>query len=262
MRNPITRPEARLLALCGVLLLVALAGPHVGQPAHYHAFADQRTLWGVPSALDVLSNLAFLLAGGAGLWLLRAGAALRLPPVQRACVALFFAGLVLTGGCSGWYHLQPQDAGLAIDRAGMSVAFAGLLGVLVAAQVSERAGGALAVLVLLLAPASVAVAWATGNILPWALVQGGGLLLVAALGAGPTRPGALQVRWAGVLAVYVLAKLLEAGDHHVFEASGQLLSGHTLKHLVAAAAAWPVLAALAALRPGQNAATSAAAVRA
>jgi hypothetical protein len=104
------------------------------------------------------------------------------------------------------------------------------------------------------------VAWATGNILPWAVVQGGGLLLIAVFGFGPTRPGALHVRWAGVLAIYGLAKLLEAGDHHVFEASG--LSGHTLKHLVAAGAAWPVLAALAALRPGQNAASSAAAARA
>jgi hypothetical protein len=262
MRDPITRPETRLFALCGMLLLAALAGPHVSQPAHYHAFADQRTLWGLPHALDVLSNLPFLLAGGAGLWLLRAGAAVRVPPVQRACALLFFAGLVLTAGFSGWYHLQPHDTGLAVDRAGMSVAFAGLLGLLVAAQVSERAGAALALALLLLAPASVAVAWATGNILPWVAVQGGGLALIAALGFGRTRPGALQVRWAGVLAVYVLAKLFEAGDHHVFEASGQLLSGHTLKHLVAAGAAWPVLAALAALRPVQNAASSAATVRA
>jgi hypothetical protein len=61
---------------------------------------------------------------------------------------------------------------------------------------------------------------------------------------------------------YPIAKLLEAGDHETFEASAQLLSGHTLKHIVAALAAWPVIAALAALRPMQNAVKSAAPVRA
>jgi hypothetical protein len=71
MRNTITRPEALLVAIGGVLLLAAWAGPHVAHPAHYHAFADQRALWGVPHALDVVSNLLFALGGVAGLWLLR-----------------------------------------------------------------------------------------------------------------------------------------------------------------------------------------------
>ena len=34
----------------------------------------------------------------------------------------------------------------------------------------------------------------------------------------------------------------------MFEATGQALSGHSLKHLLAAGAAWPVLAALYRLR--------------
>ena len=36
------------------------------------------------------------------------------------------------------------------------------------------------------------------------------------------------------------------GDHVVLQGSGQLFSGHTLKHVVAAFAAWPVIASLAA----------------
>ena len=43
---------------------------------------------------------------------------------------------------------------------------------------------------------------------------------------------------------YAAAKMLEAGDAWVFEATGHLVSGHTLKHGVAALAALPVLAAL------------------
>ncbi|HZN46068.1 MAG TPA: hypothetical protein VFB71_00470, partial [Ramlibacter sp.] len=60
------------------------------------------------------------------------------------------------------------------------------------------------------------------------------------------------VRWILVLAAYAVAKLFEVGDHVVYEGSGQLFSGHTLKHVVAAFAAWPVIAALAAHGRRQN----------
>jgi len=49
----------------------------------------------------------------------------------------------------------------------------------------------------------------------------------------------------GVIFFYVLAKLFELGDEAVFEATGHIVSGHTLKHLAAALAAWPVIRALA-----------------
>jgi hypothetical protein len=42
--------------------------------------------------------------------------------------------------------------------------------------------------------------------------------------------------WSGAIGLYLVAKLLEIGDARVFEALGGL-SGHTLKHLVAAGAA-------------------------
>jgi divalent metal cation (Fe/Co/Zn/Cd) transporter len=67
----------------------------------------------------------------------------------------------------------------------------------------------------------------------------------------PALPGALAVRWGVVVGLYVLAKGLELADHAVFDLSGQLVAGHSLKHLVAACAAWPVIGALQAL--GQNA---------
>jgi hypothetical protein len=45
----------------------------------------------------------------------------------------------------------------------------------------------------------------------------------------------------------------EVNDHAVLAASGELLSGHTLKHVAAAFAALPVLAGLAPLAGRQNA---------
>jgi hypothetical protein len=67
------------------------------------------------------------------------------------------------------------------------------------------------------------------------------------LGCALMRPVQMQelpVRWGMLIAIYALAKLLEVGDHVVFEWTGQVVSGHTLKHVVASCAAWPVVAAL------------------
>ena len=101
----------------GLVALAALA-PATHLPAHYHHFADQRALGGLPFAMDVLTNLPFALAGAWGLAWLRRATGLAQP--QRALAALFFAGLALTALCSGIYHLHPENAGLALDRAGMA----------------------------------------------------------------------------------------------------------------------------------------------
>jgi hypothetical protein len=84
-------------------------------------------------------------------------------------------------------------------------------------------------------------------------VQGGGMVLIVLVAVFAPRPvQGVDVRWAFVLLAYAVAKLLEQGDHAVFRATGELLSGHTLKHVVAAFAAWPVIAALSALVQRQN----------
>lgn len=248
---PLSRPESALLAAVLVLLAVALFGPPVALPAHYHAFADQRGALGIPCVMDVLSNGLFALAGLAGLWRLARTPATVLLPAQRTLATLFFAGLLLTTAGSSWYHWQPDDAGLAVDRAGMSLAFAGLLGLAVADRISNRAGSALAACVLLLAPVAAALPLVNGNMGPWAVVQAGGLVVLAALALRRVRPGALGFSVGAVLALYAVAKGLEVADHAVFALTQGFVSGHSLKHAVAALAALPVLWALQRLHPGR-----------
>ena len=208
--------ETGLLLGAAALLALALFGPVLPASAHQHDFADQRTLWGIPCALDVLSNLAFALAGAWGWWVLR-----RVPPgaldaTSRALAALFFGGLLCTAAGSALYHWQPEDAGLLWDRLGMVLPFAGLLGLAAASRVSARAGVAAAGAVLLAGPLAV-WAWAhTGNLLPWAVVQLGGLLVVLVLACLPRRVDGLALHL-GVVVLYALAKLLEAADHSVLE---------------------------------------------
>ncbi len=242
--NRLSRLEAATLLALLVLLLLALLAPALAQPADYGQFADQRSWWGLPNALDVLSNLPFALGGAWGLYALG-----RMPPgalarAQRALAQLFFVGLVLTSLCSAWYHWRPDTAGLALDRLGMSVAFAGLLGLAAAERISMRAGLVLGLLLVLLAPLSVLVWWRTGNVLPWALVQFGGMALVVLLAQRPPQPQALGVSIGWLIAFYALAKLAEQWDYPIYAWSQGLVSGHSLKHVLASLAAWPVLRAL------------------
>lgn len=255
MRSMLSKSEALLLLACACLAALALLGPAIAQPVGHHGFADQRVLWGLPYAMDVLSNLPFAVAALAGIWFLCESPARSVSNVQRAMAVLFFAGLLLTAGGSAWYHGHPDDAGLAVDRAAMGVAFAGLLGLAAAGRVSERAGALLGIAVLVLAPVAIKVWASTGNVLPWAVLQFGGMMLIVWLACLARRAGALEIRWGWVVVAYAVAKLLEMNDHAIFDLTDHLVSGHTLKHLVAALAAAPVVAAVRALgKARQNAA--------
>lgn len=236
----LTKREAAFAALAAALLLAAVFGPAVAQPADYHDFADRRSLAGIPFALDVLTNLAFAAWGVAGL---RVASQLS-PSAHAAAARLFFAGLLATALGSAWYHAAPSDAGLLVDRLCMVLAFAGLLALAAAERVSERAGRAVAWGAGLLGFAAAATWGASGNAWPWALFQFGGMgLLLAGAALSPLSPS-VPVRWAAIILLYALAKALELADHTVFELTRGTVSGHSLKHVVAACAAWPVLHAL------------------
>lgn len=234
-------PElALLLALLAALALACL-GPNVAQQAHYHAFADQRGWHGLPCALDVLSNLPFAVAGACGLALVWQARCAVVWNARWALASVFFGGLLVTAVGSTYYHLQPDNNGLAWDRLGMVVAFAGLLGMAAADRVSLRAGVALVCATLVAGPMAVLVWHQSGNLLPWVVVQGGGMLLALALVLSPPVRGGCGLPLVSVIALYALAKLLELGDQPVFDLTQGVVSGHSLKHIAAALAAWPVL---------------------
>ena len=219
----------------GVLLVLALvlAGP-IGQPADYHAFADQRSWLGVANAGDVLSNLGFLLVAAYGavrLWRLAPGTLLRTE------YAVFFAALALTAAGSSWYHLAPDNARLIWDRLPIALACAALL----AASWRQAHAGTRAALPLLLAFGAASVWWwsASGDLRPYLLIQLAPLALIPALQWQCGAPSPQRKAFAVAIALYVLAKLCEVGDHAGLAWLG-LISGHTLKHLLATAAAWVI----------------------
>lgn len=233
---------------CALWLVLSLLGPFVAQPAGYHGFADQRAWGAIPHALDVLSNLGFLVAALAG-----GGLLARLPSHEttraaRSMAAIFFIGLACSFAGSSFYHWHPDDASLAWDRLAMCVPFAGMLGLAAQQACGDDAAWPACIAMLASAVAAVLLWQHSGNMLSWALAQGGGMLVLLWLAARRRREGGLQIRLGWVIALYAVAKCFELADAQVFAWSDGFISGHSLKHLFAAAAVLPVLHALAALR--------------
>ena len=218
------------------LMLLAMAGawllPAMQQPAEYHDFADRRTFLGIANAGDVLSNVAFALAGLYGFFQLQRRRRL-LGPAVRASLHVFFAGLILTALGSAYYHLDPTNPTLVLDRLPMTIAFAGVFGAVVAERVSTRGGFAALAVMLAIGLASVFYWKHTDNLTPYAVVQFGGMAGVIALLVATPR-GAEALPWWGLIAWYALSKVVEAGDSVIWHASSAVVAGHFLKHLAAA----------------------------
>lgn len=219
----------------GVLLFCALAWlfmPVIRQPAEYHQFADSRALLGIPNAADVLSNLGFVFVGLLGLARLQQSHR-PLPRAVRISLYIFFGGLLLTGFGSAYYHWNPTDVTLAADRLPMTVAFAGVFGAVLAERVSDRSGLVVALLMLVVGPASVFYWMRTGDLSMYAVVQFGGMAALLVL-LSVTTKGRDPFPWWALIAWYAVAKMAEAGDTVIWNATRELFAGHALKHLAAA----------------------------
>ena len=214
-----------------------MALPPIAQDPTYHVFADRRAFLGIPNFLNVATNLAFLVIGIAGIRLCVHGSgALGARWAWVTC----FTGVALVCFGSGYYHLAPDNDTLVWDRLPMSIGFTALLVAVLAEHIDPRLEKWLLAPAVLIGLASVLYWRHTGDLRLYVLVQFLPLLMlpvVLLLFKSPyTHRGLLLL----ALAVYVLSKVAEHYDAVVFTATGETLSGHSLKHLLAAAALFVV----------------------
>lgn len=246
----------RLMGLAGLTALIVatvfLFVPPISQDPAYHVLADTRLVLGVPRFGDVVSNLPFVLVGLAGLVVLWRREA-DLSDAAALPLAAFFLGLALVGPASAYYHWYPTTETLFWDRLPMAVAFMALLAAVLAdrlplSRVAARWGLAL---LLALGVASV-VGWSqgeargAGDLRAYAIVQFFPVVLIPLLlwlfpRADPLIPGRAVL---AAFLLYGLSKGAEALDHEIFALLRGAISGHSLKHLLAAAAAVPLVATL------------------
>jgi hypothetical protein len=142
------------------------------------------------------------------------------------------AGLVISIG-SAYYRCGPDDARIAWDRLPIAVACAGLPGAVWAETRPE--GRDHTVWLALLAIASVAWSVHSGDLRLYVLAQGLPLLLAPLMQTIHRAPRCDRAAFGIAFLLYGLAKVAELYDHQLFALLG-VLSGHTIKHLLAAAA--------------------------
>src|SRR5574340_508987 len=239
------RPDKKAIGLW--LLAAAVAGlawllPRIPQPPQYHQFADRHACFGITACYDTASNALFVLAGLAGLRFLFSEAGRRAFIDSREALPyrLFFLAVILTGLASGYYHLAPDNSRLVWDRAAISLALMSLFAGLLCERVSLPAG-------LRLLPLLVAAG--LGSAYYWGWSEANGVGDLRAYGVMQFYPMLLiplllwlyPPRYSGdrdilaVIGIYLLALLCDFTDHRIAALTG-VVSGHTVKHVIAALA--------------------------
>lgn len=235
---PLKTRQCIVLGMGLLLSVLAFVFPPVAQDLAYHDFADKRGLDTLPNLGDVLSNVPFCIVGVIGLWqVFRASST---SAADRLLWVVFFGGVFLVGFGSGYYHWAPDNQTLVWDRLPMTIAFMSLFSLVIAERVNARIGHMIFIPLLLAGIGSVWY-WAytesigAGDLRPYALVQFLPMVLILMmLWLFPSATGGTRyMMWC--LGYYLLAKVLEHFDDQVFDLLGGMVSGHSLKHLAAAA---------------------------
>ena len=194
----------RVLAyLTIVFWTVIFLQPPIPQDLAYHQFADQRTLFGIPHCLNVLSNLPFLLVG---LWGFSVVFRLATDPEQQAFVRpadslayqILFLGVALVGLGSTYYHLAPSNETLLWDRLPMSIAFMAFLATAITERLDRRAG------IITLLPL---IAFGVFSVLYWHLYRAGRSRRSSLLHRRPSLPDSVRAPHGSPAAIAVHARV-------------------------------------------------------
>lgn len=194
-------------------------------------------MFGIPNALNVLSNIPFLIVGLLGMKAVQND---RLQD-NRFAWLVFFVGVALVSVGSAWYHWLPSNRSLVWDRLPMTIGFMGLLVALCREYLPGIPVGKALLPAVLVGIASVLYWQQTDDLRFYLWVQfmplGLILLLITFYPSRYTHGYLLGI----ALAAYALAKVTEYYDADLMQGLDNLLSGHAIKHLLAAAGCYSLL---------------------
>lgn len=226
----------------------------IPQYANYHQFADTTARWHIPNAWDVLSNLPFALVGVVSLIACaneyRQGH--RRWELSDFAYLIFSLSILATSIGSSYYHAAPDQERLFWDRLPIALACASLLVAVrwqsTSIQRAHRAQvgvihvRALVELFGMLLFAIASVVWwrLTEDLRLYLGLQLLTILLIPLWQYLDMAPVRQRQAYGVAIAAYIVAKVAESCDALILLQTG-LVSGHTLKHLLSAAAAALVL---------------------
>ena len=181
---------------------------------------------------DSVSNLPFLVIG-------LAGVAHCLSAGRGAAWTAVFAGAIAIAFGSTYYHQAPDDARLLWDRLPIALTFMAFLVALLDDHLERPPGLAWLVGALALGAAGVFYWRETGDLRLYLWTQVVPLLAIPVVlllfpARHPMERTAGRSAYWWVFACYLAARATELADFPVFKATAGIVSGHTLKHLIAA----------------------------
>ena len=232
------RPALLFTVTLAVLIAATFVDP-VPQDPNYFLFADQRRILGIPHFMDVMSNLPFLVIGIVGWRLIQTHPETTTPATALAW-KIFFFGIALTAFGSGYFHWHPDNESLVWDRLPMTIGFMSLISIIIAEYFSPDHGRKSLLPLLAIGALSVAYwAWteaqSAGDLRPYAVVQFLPMLLIPLVIILYKDRSKLRPYLWIMIGFYVAAKVSEQLDVQLYGAGG-FISGHSLKHLLAALA--------------------------
>jgi len=242
LKHPNISFSSKVSVLIALTILVTvgvfLAGP-IPESGSYHDFADKRALGGIPYCLNVISNLPFIAVGIVGL--IMTGKSV-VPRLVLLVYSALFAGVLLTGLGSAYYHIDPDNNTLVYDRIPMTVVFMSLLSATVSEYIDLKPGAALLGPLVFIGVTSV-LWWhyteirGAGDLRLYVLVQYYPMLLIPLIlwlfPSGRSARRGSYLLW--VVIWYLIAKVFDVLDRMIYAFTG-FISGHSLKHLAAAVA--------------------------
>lgn len=239
--------KIKLIIVFSISLIASIfifIGP-IEQPQNYYNFSDKNNYFGVNNFFNVISNIPFLLVGLFGLILDKNKKLTHDNYSITPVYSVFFLGIFLTSFGSSWFHLNPSSETLVWDRLPMTIGFMALTTGLLSEYLKRELQQYLLYPLLLIGFTSV-IYWhfteqaGRGDLRPYALVQFLPLLIIPAVVVThkPRYTRSWDLIW--VFIFYVLAKVMEHFDHAIHQLLGSI-SGHSIKHLLAAAATYMAL---------------------
>ncbi|KAH0874911.1 hypothetical protein HID58_072273, partial [Brassica napus] len=217
-----------------IFVVLMIVTPTIPQSQAYHDFADQRTFFGIPNALNVISNFPFLIIGLIGLVLCfypddYFRFSLRGEKLGWTC---FFVGVAAVAFGSSYYHLHPDDARLVWDRLPMTIAFTSIMAIFVIERIDEHKG-TYSIVPLLLVGLGVICRF-FDDLRPYALVQFVPCIVIPLMAILLPPMYTHSTYWLWAAGFYLLAKVEEAADKPIYSWTHHIISGHSIKHVCAA----------------------------
>jgi hypothetical protein len=203
----------------------------IRQDPNYHLFADQATWLSIPNFWNVVSNLPFVIVGSVGLVKTQF-----INNTLKTNYAWFFSGIILTGFGSGYYHLHPDSATLVWDRLPMTISFMSFLSIIIGEFIDAVAGKKFLYPLLVVGLASILNWTITDDLRFYALVQFLPIALILIILFTSKKEQPYKRYFWLIVVFYAIAKFLESYDALVYDIAAKTISGHTLKHIAAAAA--------------------------